>query len=86
MILPKQLLVGIDAADDAAVYQINETRAIVAAADCFMLIVDDSYDFGRIATTNAISDVYAMGGTPLPKKILGGESICKEAGIVMQAA
>ncbi len=64
-ILPKQLLVGIETADDAAVYQINETQAIVATTDFFMPIVDDPYDFGRIAATNAISDVYAMGGTPL---------------------
>ncbi len=63
--LPKQLLVGIETADDAAVYQINETQAIVATTDFFMPIVDDPYDFGRIAATNAISDVYAMGGTPL---------------------
>jgi selenide,water dikinase len=64
-ILPKQLLVGIETSDDAAVYQINETQAIVATTDFFMPIVDDPYDFGRIAATNAISDVYAMGGTPL---------------------
>src|SRR5258706_7073041 len=63
--LPRQLLVGIETADDAAVYQINETQAIVATTDFFMPIVDDPYDFGRIAATNAISDVYAMGGTPL---------------------
>ena len=63
--LPKALLVGIETADDAAVYQINETQAIVATTDFFMPIVDDPYDFGRIAATNAISDVYAMGGTPL---------------------
>ena len=64
-ILPKALLVGIETSDDAAVYQINETQAIVATTDFFMPIVDDPYDFGRIAATNAISDVYAMGGTPL---------------------
>lgn len=64
-LLPKQLLVGIETADDAAVYQINETQAIVATTDFFMPIVDDPFDFGRIAATNAISDVYAMGGTPL---------------------
>ena len=63
--LPKELLVGIETADDAAVYQINETQAIVATTDFFMPIVDDPFDFGRIAATNAISDVYAMGGTPL---------------------
>jgi selenide,water dikinase len=64
-LLPKALLVGIETADDAAVYQINETQAIVATTDFFMPIVDDPFDFGRIAATNAISDVYAMGGTPL---------------------
>ncbi len=63
--IPKELLVGIETADDAAVYQINETQAIVATTDFFMPIVDDPHDFGAIAATNAISDVYAMGGTPL---------------------
>src|SRR5450759_1483319 len=63
--LPKQLLVVVETSDDAAVYQINETQAIVATTDFFMPIVDDPFDFGRIAATNAISDVYAMGGTPL---------------------
>ncbi len=64
-ILPAQLLVGIETADDAAVYRINDTQAIVATTDFFMPIVDDPFDFGAIAATNAISDVYAMGGTPL---------------------
>ena len=64
-ILPKALLVGIETADDAAVYQINESQAIVATTDFFMPIVDDPHDFGAIAATNAISDVYAMGGHPL---------------------
>jgi selenide,water dikinase len=64
-IVPKELLVGIETADDAAVYQINETQAIVATTDFFMPIVDDPFDFGAIAATNAISDVYAMGGQPL---------------------
>jgi selenide,water dikinase len=64
-IIPKELLVGIETSDDAAVYQINDTQAIVATTDFFMPIVDDPFDFGRIAATNAISDVYAMGGTPL---------------------
>ncbi len=63
--LPKALLVGIETADDAAVYQINERQAIVATTDFFMPIVDDPHDFGAIAATNAISDVYAMGATPL---------------------
>jgi len=64
-IVPKELLVGIETADDAAVYQVNETQAIVATTDFFMPIVDDPFDFGAIAATNAISDVYAMGGQPL---------------------
>ncbi|MCJ7798434.1 MAG: selenide, water dikinase SelD [Polaromonas sp.] len=63
--LPAQLLVGIETADDAAVYQLNDEQALIATADFFMPIVDDPYDFGRIAATNAISDVYAMGGTPI---------------------
>ena len=64
-LVPPQLLVGIETSDDAAVYQINADQAIVATTDFFMPIVDDPYDFGRIAATNAISDVYAMGGLPL---------------------
>ena len=64
-VLPKELLVGIETSDDAAVYRINDRQAIVATTDFFMPIVDDPYDFGAIAATNAISDVYAMGGTPL---------------------
>jgi selenide,water dikinase len=63
--VPAQLLVGIETADDAAVYQLNDEQAIVATTDFFMPIVDDPHDFGRIAATNAISDVYAMGGRPL---------------------
>lgn len=63
--LPQQLLVGIETGDDAAVYQLNDTQAIVATTDFFMPIVDDPFDFGRIAATNALSDIYAMGGTPL---------------------
>ena len=64
-IIPKELLVGIETSDDAAVYRINDTQAIVATTDFFMPIVDDPFDFGAIAATNAISDVYAMGATPL---------------------
>ena len=63
--LPKELLVGLETADDAAVYLLNEHQALIATTDFFMPIVDDPYDFGRIAATNAISDVYAMGGTPI---------------------
>jgi selenide, water dikinase len=63
--LPKDLLVGIETSDDAAVYRLNESQAIVATTDFFTPIVDDPFDFGRIAATNALSDVYAMGGRPL---------------------
>jgi len=61
----ERLLVGTETDDDAAVYQINEHQAIVATTDFFMPVVDDPFDFGRIAATNALSDVYAMGGTPV---------------------
>lgn len=59
------LLVGTETSDDAAVYRINDRQAIVATTDFFMPVVDDPFDFGRIAATNALSDVYAMGGTPI---------------------
>jgi selenide, water dikinase len=66
------LLVGSDTADDAAVYRLTDDLALVATTDFFMPVVDDPYDFGRIAATNALSDVYAMGGTPvLALAILG---------------
>lgn len=61
----KQLLVGTETADDAAVWQVDENTCIIATTDFFMPVVDDPVDFGRIAATNAISDVYAMGGTPV---------------------
>lgn len=64
-IVPPELLVGTETADDAAVYRLNEHQAIVATTDFFTPIVDDPYDFGRIAATNALSDVYAMGGQPI---------------------
>ena len=64
-LMPKELLVGIETADDAAVYQLNDEQALIATTDFFMPIVDDPFDFGRIAATNAISDVYAMGGRPI---------------------
>jgi selenide,water dikinase len=75
MPLPPQLLVGIETADDAAVYQLNDEQALIATTDFFMPIVDDAYDFGRIAATNAISDVYAMGGTPIMALALVGMPI-----------
>jgi selenide, water dikinase len=61
----RQLLVGTETGDDAAVWQIADDLCIVATTDFFMPIVDDPHDFGRIAATNAISDVYAMGATPI---------------------
>jgi selenide,water dikinase len=65
MALPPELMVGIETADDAAVYRLNDQQALIATTDFFMPIVDDPHDFGRIAATNAISDVYAMGGRPI---------------------
>jgi selenide, water dikinase len=64
-LVAKELLVGVETSDDAAVYRINDSQAVVATTDFFMPIVDDPFDFGAIAATNALSDVYAMGGTPL---------------------
>jgi selenide, water dikinase len=63
--IPPALLVGVETADDAAVYRLNEHQAIVATTDFFLPIVDDPFDFGAIAAANALSDVYAMGATPL---------------------
>ena len=64
-VIPPELMVGIETADDAAVYRLNDDQALIATTDFFTPIVDDPYDFGRIAATNAISDVYAMGGKPI---------------------
>ena len=75
MPVPPELLVGIETADDAAVYRLNDEQALVATTDFFMPIVDDPYDFGRIAATNAISDVYAMGGRPIMALALVGMPI-----------
>ena len=61
----EHLLVGTETDDDAAVYRINDHQAVVATTDFFMPIVDDPFDFGRIAATNALSDIFAMGGTPI---------------------
>lgn len=72
MPIPPELLVGIETADDAAVYQLNDEQALIATTDFFMPIVDDPHDFGRIAATNAISDVYAMGGRPIMALALVG--------------
>jgi selenide,water dikinase len=59
------LMVGIETSDDAAVYKLNDEQALIATTDFFMPIVDDAFDFGRIAATNALSDIYAMGGKPI---------------------
>ncbi|MBL8352122.1 MAG: selenide, water dikinase SelD [Burkholderiaceae bacterium] len=75
MPMPRELLVGIETADDAAVYQLNDEQALIATTDFFMPIVDDPFDFGRIAATNAISDVYAMGGRPILALALVGMPI-----------
>ncbi len=64
-VIPPELLVGIETGDDAAVYRLNAEQAIVATTDFFTPIVDDPRDFGRIAATNALSDIYAMGGKPI---------------------
>src|ERR687897_35523 len=63
--LYRQLLVGTETGDDAAVWQLDDATCVIATTDFFMPMVDDPYDFGRIAATNAISDVYAMGGRPI---------------------
>jgi selenide,water dikinase len=76
-VVPPQLLVGVETSDDAAVWKLNDTQAIVATTDFFMPIVDDPFDFGAIAATNAISDVYAMGGTPLFALALVGMPVGK---------
>lgn len=65
MPMPPELMVGIETSDDAAVYRLNDDQALIATTDFFMPIVDDPFDFGRIAATNAMSDVYAMGGRPI---------------------
>src|ERR1700757_3598134 len=61
----KNLLVGNNTKDDAAVYDIGNGKAFISTVDFFMPIVDDAFNFGRIASANAISDVYAMGGKPI---------------------
>lgn len=71
------LLVGLESSDDAAVYRLNDTQAIIATTDFFMPIVDDAHDFGRIAATNALSDIYAMGGQPILALAIVGMPIDK---------
>jgi len=73
------LLVGTETADDAAVFKINEREAVVATTDFFMPIVDDPFEFGRIAATNALSDVYAMGGRPMMALAILGTPVDKLA-------
>jgi selenide,water dikinase len=64
-LVPPEIIVGSESGDDAAVYRLSEDQALVATLDFFTPIVDDAYDWGRIAATNALSDVYAMGGRPI---------------------
>ena len=71
------LLVGTETGDDAAVYRLNDTQALIATTDFFTPIVDDPYAFGRIAATNALSDIYAMGGTPIMALALLGMPLGK---------
>ncbi|NYT59954.1 selenide, water dikinase SelD [Alcaligenaceae bacterium] len=69
------LMVGNETSDDAAVYRLNDQQALIATTDFFMPIVDDPYDFGRIAAANALSDIYAMGGSPIMALALVGMPI-----------
>ncbi|NYT22599.1 selenide, water dikinase SelD [Alcaligenaceae bacterium] len=69
------LMVGNETSDDAAVYRLNDRQALIATTDFFMPIVDDPYDFGRIAAANALSDIYAMGGSPIMALALVGMPI-----------
>ena len=66
------LLVGVETGDDSAVFKINDEQAVVATTDFFMPIVDDPYDFGRISATNALSDIYAIGGQPIMALAIAG--------------
>jgi selenide,water dikinase len=76
-LVPPELLVGTETSDDAAVYRLNDSQALVATTDFFTPIVDDPHDFGRIAAANALSDIYAMGGTPIMALALVGMPIAK---------
>ena len=78
-LVPPELLVGTETSDDAAVYRLNDEQALVATTDFFTPIVDDPCDFGRIAATNALSDIYAMGGTPILALAVVGMPIAKLA-------
>ncbi len=74
-----QLLVGIETGDDAAVWKLDDNTCVIATTDFFMPMVDDPFDFGRIAATNAISDVYAMGGKPIMALAILGMPVDKIA-------
>lgn len=76
-VMPKELIVGTETSDDAAVYRLNDEQALIATTDFFTPIVDDPHDFGRIAATNAISDIYAMGGRPIMALALVGMPLDK---------
>jgi len=76
-LLPAELMVGTEHSDDAAVYRLNPRQAVVATTDFFTPVVDDPFDFGRIAATNALSDVYAMGGQPIMALAVVGMPIDK---------
>jgi selenide,water dikinase len=78
------LIVGRESSDDAAVYRLNDSQALIATTDFFMPIVDDPFDFGRIAATNAISDVYAMGGTPIMALALVAMPVAKIGAAAVQ--
>src|SRR5690349_4136559 len=75
----KNLLVGIETGDDAAVWKLDDGTCVISTTDFFMPMVDDPFDFGRIAATNAISDVYAMGGTPIMALAILGMPVDKVA-------
>ncbi|MDP3852716.1 selenide, water dikinase SelD [Phenylobacterium sp.] len=79
------LLVGTETSDDAAVWRLNDNQALVATTDFFMPVVDDPYDFGRIAATNALSDVYAMGATPIFALAIVGMPVDKLAPATIRA-
>jgi selenide,water dikinase len=77
------LLVGTETSDDAAVWRLNDSQALVATTDFFMPVVDDPFDFGRIAATNALSDVYAMGGRPILALAIVGMPVARmDAGTI----
>ena len=79
------LMVGSETSDDAAVYRLNANQALIATTDFFMPVVDDPRDFGRIAATNALSDVYAMGGAPIMALAVVGMPLGKIPVEIMQA-